>query len=185
MMPEGKAGRVPGPDQSDDGSLTCRCDCRPDAKAFGAPCEDGSARSIETRVGCCPAEVRRALLDVSALFTDLGVSRFDLEAIELVLAECMNNVVEHAYGRRPGHDFLLHLHLGCDSLFCRIEDGGAPMPGFSLPRGRRRNLAVEMDELPEGGFGWFLIRQLTDDLSYDHVGGVNRLSFRIAIGTES
>ena len=33
------------------------------------------------------------------------------------------------------------------------------------------------EDLPEGGFGWFLIRTLTLDLEYERDGGFNKLRF--------
>jgi serine/threonine-protein kinase RsbW len=37
------------------------------------------------------------------------------------------------------------------------------------------------DDLPEGGFGWFLIRELTKDLQYVRHEDQNRLTFSIPI----
>ena len=36
-----------------------------------------------------------------------------------------------------------------------------------------------VEELPEGGFGWDLIRQLTTGLAYARVEGRNELTFRM------
>ena len=37
--------------------------------------------------------------------------------------------------------------------------------------------------LPEGGFGWLIIRRLAHDVRYLRQSGVNELSFRLAVGT--
>jgi serine/threonine-protein kinase RsbW len=52
------------------------------------------------------------------------------------------------------------------------------MPKDGLPEGRLVTLA-ETATLPEGGFGWFLIRTLSRDLDYRREGGRNLLSFRL------
>jgi serine/threonine-protein kinase RsbW len=96
---------------------------------------------------------------------------------EIVLAEALNNIVEHAYARQSG-DIEITLDLRGQDLVCRILDSGLPMPKDGLPEGRLVTLA-ETATLPEGGFGWFLIRTLSRDLDYRREGGRNLLSFRL------
>ena len=98
---------------------------------------------------------------------------------ELVLAEALNNIVEHAYAQGPG-DIEVTIRRVQGDLDCRIVDKGLPMPGEDPPQGR---LPVQdPDDLPEGGFGWFLIRTLSRDLRYARVGGNNELTFRLDAG---
>ncbi|MFD1809697.1 ATP-binding protein [Gemmobacter lanyuensis] len=102
--------------------------------------------------------------------------RSDLRArAEIVLAEVLNNVVEHAYADGPGE---IILHLRC------VQGGHLPHPRFragdagSCVAG---GAAIGPDpvELPEGGFGWHLIRCLTEDLQYCRRDSRNELSFRL------
>ncbi|MDV7143622.1 ATP-binding protein [Tropicimonas sp. TH_r6] len=133
-------------------------------------------------VGSTPEDVRATLKRVAEDLGRLGVSESDREAVEVVLAECMNNVVEHAYCENPNGEFELKLCLTQESLFCRVEDRGKPMPGLAIPTGDQHDLSVDLDELPEGGFGWFLIRELTQDLNYSREADRNSLSFNISLG---
>ncbi|MGB4827381.1 MAG: ATP-binding protein [Paracoccaceae bacterium] len=98
----------------------------------------------------------------------------DRNTAEIVLAEVLNNVVEHAYAAKAGSVFLF-LSLGEGRLHCRIEDEGTAMPGNAPPAGNPPDPA----DLPEGGFGWHLIRTLSTDLCYERMGSVNRLSFSL------
>lgn len=122
-----------------------------------------------------PLGVRRAL---DRLLTDSALSGMSEErrgALWTVLAEVLNNIVEHAYARDDG---LIRLNLwqqGSD-LAVEVVDQGAPMPGLCLPKGHLAEIGA-FDDLPEGGFGWFLIRSMTQDLRYDRVGAENRLRF--------
>jgi len=101
-------------------------------------------------------------------------------AAELVLAEAMNNIVEHAYAGQPGRiELRMQPHAG--GLAVSVTDWGRPMPGGALPPGNPPVLSAEAD-LPEGGFGWHLIRSLSTDLTYARVDGQNRLSFLLAPG---
>lgn len=124
--------------------------------------------------------VRVALRSAVARFVR-QITAEEAGTLELVLAEVLNNIVEHAYAEAgPGR---IELTIARDALglTCRVEDDGAPMPGGMLPAGRLPSHAVAVDDLPEGGFGWFLIRDLTRDLSYARDGGRNLLMFRLPV----
>lgn len=96
---------------------------------------------------------------------------------EIVLAEALNNIVEHAYSSHDG-EIEITLHLRQNELVCRISDSGLPMPDEKLPAGLLAPLENNTD-LPEGGFGWHLIRTLSKDLDYRRENGRNLLSFRL------
>lgn len=94
---------------------------------------------------------------------------------EIVLAEALNNVVEHAYSRYPGKIEVLMRRHDPDLQF-DISDTGLPMPGAEPPYGHLKEV-LEVEDLPEGGFGWFLIRSLAHNLAYRRIGDRNLLSF--------
>lgn len=116
----------------------------------------------------------RALFD-TLLLRSLPDS--DRGTAEIVLAEALNNIVEHAYALNHG-DIELTLMLNGSGLVCRIIDSGVPMPGKVLPA----DSLTTPEDMPEGGFGWHLIRSLSHDLAYDRVGEQNLLSFRLEPG---
>ena len=103
-----------------------------------------------------------------------GLSQDDRGTAEIVLAEVLNNVVEHAYAAGTG-PILLTLRLGDGWLHCLVEDEGVAMPGGEPPAGH----APDPADLPEGGFGWHLIRVLCQGLRYERQDGMNRLSFSL------
>ena len=124
-----------------------------------------------------PLAVRSALSGVLQ-----GLSYLDLSAdlrgtLELVLAEALNNVVEHAHGGRG--DGAIEVRVshdatrGAPTLLCELIDDGLPMPGDGLPSPPMPDAA----DLPEGGFGWLLIRELARDVDYARLGERNRLRF--------
>lgn len=124
-------------------------------------------------------DVRAGLRDLMtcALVHDLG--RDSLGTTELVLAEVLNNVVEHAYSAVPGM-IEVEVQRTPNRLRFHISDTGLPMPGAEPPPGRLPDIAA-FEDLPEGGFGWFLIRCLAEDLRYSREDGSNRLSFHISV----
>lgn len=105
----------------------------------------------------------------------------DAGTLELVLAEVLNNIVEHGYrDLAPGRIEIDLRHSGT-WLDCRIVDGGRPMPDLAPPDCPLPAADVAIDDLAEGGWGWTLIRELTDDLRYQRENGRNRLSFRVPL----
>jgi serine/threonine-protein kinase RsbW len=95
---------------------------------------------------------------------------------ELVLAEVLNNVAEHAYADGAG-PVAVTLTPVAAGICCQVVDQGAAMPAGRLPDGILPATDTALADLPEGGFGWHLIRSLTRDLSYARSDGCNRLSF--------
>lgn len=121
-----------------------------------------------------PASVRDGLRRAMGQTPLVGLSQDDRSTAEIVLAEVLNNIAEHAYSDGEG-PIRLWLGWATGRLVCRIEDEGSPMPGGAPPQGR----APRPEELAEGGFGWHLIRSLADDLGYERARGVNRLYFTL------
>lgn len=135
--------------------------------------------TFQCRVGTNVFAVREALLAMTrtAPLADLHPDRRDLA--EIVLAEVLNNVAEHAYAGGPG-DITVTLSQVRDRLWCVVTDRGRVMPQGQLPPGTLPATAgVQLADLPEGGFGWHVIRSLTADLNYTRDQDQNRLSFLI------
>ena len=125
--------------------------------------------------------VREALENTMAVLRALGVGEEPRGLVEIVLAEVLNNVVEHAFGNH-GRGIIeveaARVPLGFAFV---VRDDGRPMPGGQPPVGAVHDLAVEPADLPEGGFGWQLIRSFTEDLGYRRVGERNELSFLVTL----
>ncbi|UWQ04583.1 ATP-binding protein [Aliiroseovarius crassostreae] len=124
--------------------------------------------------------VRDALQSIRDQLEPLGI-RDDIQGtLEIVLAEALNNVVEHAYRDLSGV-IEVSLHRQGSDLWISILDDGHPMPNGELPEGEPYDLEQMDSNLPEGGFGWFLIRELTQNLSYDRSGSQNKMTCSIPL----
>lgn len=124
--------------------------------------------------------VRNGLANAIASLRCLNLTDEEYGTIELVLAEVMNNIVEHAYANTPDGIIELVIQPKLRGLYCTFSDTGQPMPEGAAPLGNLSSLNCGLDDLPEGGFGWFLIRDLARDLEYTRNCGKNILTFRIA-----
>ena len=123
-------------------------------------------------------EARAAIATISGRLRALDLASSRADEVEIALAEAVNNVVEHAYaGSEPGIVRIL-CSLRGPHLDIRICDTGGPLPQNRLPPGLAADVSVAKSDLPEGGFGWFLIRELTSDIRYDRCGLINHLSLR-------
>ncbi len=123
-------------------------------------------------------EVRDVLAELRASLTRYGPVSCDVATAEIVLAEVLNNIVEHGYRGAPGP---VEMRVWADAagLTFVVIDAGAPLPGGRPPAGRLRRLPDDPTTLPESGFGWHLIHSLTDALDYDTEVGRNRLRGRV------
>ncbi|MFC3118799.1 ATP-binding protein [Jhaorihella thermophila] len=133
------------------------------------------------RIEASEINTRSVVQSVCGRLRLAGVAPLRAGDIEIVLAEAINNVVEHAYGQsEPGP-----IHISCslrnDRLDIRINDEGRPLPDERLPPGRVADVDVPLNDLPEGGFGWFLIRSLATEVRYDRCGTRNQLSLRFKV----
>ncbi|MCK4712513.1 MAG: ATP-binding protein [Marinosulfonomonas sp.] len=129
-----------------------------------------------------PIGVRKALSSVLGGLRFLNLSTEESGTVELVLAEVMNNIVEHAYAGNPDGRIELHITPTDRGLLCKVRDDGHPMPDKDVPIGNGTLPDCEIKDLPEGGFGWFLIRDLARDIEYNRSDKKNQLSFRISVG---
>lgn len=124
-----------------------------------------------------PADVRGALSGVQDWLTSYAILDDLRASVELVLAEVLNNIVEHAYADAEDGTIDLRVDGREGGLDFQIHDGGKPMPDGVGPRAAGGATCPDPATLPEGGFGWFLVESLTHDLSYSREMGRNMLRF--------
>lgn len=125
-------------------------------------------------------EARRVISLTSGWLRTGKIPRHRADEIEIALAEAINNVVEHAYaGHEPGM-IRIRCNLRTAHLDISICDSGAPLRHNQLPQGLAADVSVPRADMPEGGFGWFLIRELASDIHYERQDTENHLSLRFA-----
>lgn len=126
-----------------------------------------------------PMAVREAAVATADRLLSRGYPEEICSAAELVLAEALNNIVEHAYGGRADGRISVAIRR-CNLGLCLVlRDHGSAMPGLSPPTGRDPSVPPLLGNLPEGGFGWLLIRALASDVVYRRAPGCNHLMLRL------
>jgi serine/threonine-protein kinase RsbW len=94
------------------------------------------------------------------------------DTAQIVLAEALNNVAEHAYGANTLGAVSVRVERWDNDLCLRITDWGSPVPTTTLTSKE----PPDPLSLSEGGYGWFLIGTLVTDLTYDRQGCRNDLT---------
>lgn len=131
-----------------------------------------------------PRWVRRIIHKTMEELNKIGIDADDVGTVEIVLAEALNNIVEHAYDEDDkSGEIKLVVKQRSSGLMVEVSDKGHPMPNGRAPLGNHPMSEFNNDPMPEGGYGWFLIRELVRDLIYDRRDGQNFLVFRIAVGS--
>jgi serine/threonine-protein kinase RsbW len=102
-----------------------------------------------------------------------GVEARDCARVELAVAEAMNNAIRHAYRREGGHLVEIVFTLDERRFTIEVADEGTPMeprraPVLDFDPG-------DLEHLPEGGMGLYIIYSVMDEVEYRSRGGRNSL----------
>lgn len=134
---------------------------------------------------CSNTVVRDILEEVFDRLCPLCLEQEDLSAVELVLAEVLNNVLEHAYAYpEMCGPICVAIEHSPRGLHFTILDKGRAMPQGRKPLGDAVKTDVALNDLPEGGFGWFLIENIAHDVCYHRSNGENKLALRMSVATD-
>lgn len=148
--------------------------------APGQPAQRSEPKIFHHAFTADALSVRHALRTALARFLR-QLSPDQAGTLELVLAEVLNNIVEHGYKDTATGTITLSLVRDHRGLSCSISDDGVELPPNCLTIGRQDAARPLPQALPEGGFGWFLIHDLVEDLGYHRANGRNLLAFRLPL----
>ncbi|MCT4609909.1 MAG: ATP-binding protein [Pelagimonas sp.] len=144
--------------------------------------EDGTV-SISCTLASTPEAVRETLIEVHKALSEFQFKTASGDVWEIALVEAMNNIVEHAYADQDDGEIAVSLEFSPTAVDAKFTDYGVPMPGGQAPAGTPANVDVPLEDLPEGGFGWFLIRSLSSKLEYSREDHSNHLHLEIPVSS--
>lgn len=110
---------------------------------------------------------------VKSLLCRIGVESKMAKKLQLGVEEAVVNVIDYAYP--PGTQGTITLNASYDRRQLRfvITDTGVPFdPTLSL----LPDITLNAEDRPIGGLGILLMRELTDDISYERTDGKNILT---------
>ena len=150
----------------------------------GTECSAAPAQVFDLSLGGTAHAVRNALATSRAHLSTVIFDHSALDQIELVMAETLNNIVEHALaGHSGGNPISVSCTIKGDTLSLVFQDSGAPFFGRNLHRPTVEGAPTDLGSLPEGGFGWRLIHSLTHSVSYRRSDRLNKLTIIMRLGT--
>lgn len=124
-------------------------------------------------------QVRESLIQLRAHLQSKDVNATDIGSAELVVAEVLNNIVEHAFNQQTDGWIEMTCTKEQHGWQICIHDNGRAMPRERLPTATMPNLDTLVDDMPEGGFGWAIVQLLAKDFHYSRISGQNNLTFMI------
>lgn len=125
---------------------------------------NGSGQPAVTRVtfrlSACLAHRSLAIDLVSTLVEHVSTAdRSFRNAITTAFGEAFNNVVVHGYKGRSDGMIDVEAELGSDHMTLKLMDCGVEADFSTVT-------APDLDSMPEGGLGLFMIRSLVDEVVY-------------------
>jgi serine/threonine-protein kinase RsbW len=114
------------------------------------------------------AVVRRTVTEFAAVW---GFQDNQCRGITLAIDEALSNIMRHAYGNRCDREIELNCQAQGHSLEFILVDRGEPVDPSRL-------CGQPLDEAALSGRGTHMIRQIMDEVCYDHVAEGNRLRLK-------
>ncbi len=118
--------------------------------------------------------VPHLLDDIQDWMKTVGVSEGKTTDVQIVLAEALNNVIEHGFEHENMGELEIRIEVFGERVTVHVSDNGME---FTPPSNTQTPLKFEdnLDELPEGGFGWFLIKEITSSFEFHRKKDRNEL----------
>ncbi|SHH43263.1 ATP-binding protein [Cognatishimia maritima] len=129
--------------------------------------------SFRSPSGATLKDMRHAVMAIIAELQSSGFRDDEISDAEIVLGELLSNIVKHAHLGRANGWFFIQVRYSDDALLVECHDNGSAMPQRRVPDGRFPNTARPTNMLPEGGWGWCLIRALSNDICYERSANEN------------
>lgn len=105
---------------------------------------------------------------------ECGLEQALLSKFELVCEELFVNVVTHGSGPAgPEPSFALHLEVDAERVSMTLEDDGL---AFNPLEHEVQDLDASLEDRQIGGLGIHFVRELMDDVRYERVGRINRVT---------
>ena len=117
-------------------------------------------------------EIPKAHQLLDELAVQVGLSPKSCADLHVALEEHLTNVINYGYSPGESGRIALRLSSSPDALRVEIEDDASPFNPLLAPP---VDVSQPLEDRPIGGLGIHMIRQLTDELRYEHRAGRNLL----------
>ena len=115
--------------------------------------------------------VKQAL---NKILHNAGITLEIIENTQLIVEEILVNIIQYGYENRNDGHIDLHLEINEQNLILTFKDGGKPfdpLTEVAIP-----DLTRDDDARSLGGFGFFLVQELSEQVDYAYRDGKNILT---------
>ncbi|MGE5615377.1 MAG: ATP-binding protein [Bacillota bacterium] len=95
--------------------------------------------------------------------------------LRIAMDEVVSNILKYAYSDDAGHDIAIRCEIRDGRLETTVEDDGCAFDPLEAPAPQ---LDVPLDQRKVGGLGIHMVKELMDGVSYERIGGRNRLTLK-------
>ena len=113
---------------------------------------------------------------ISGYLTKEKLESHICNAVEISLAEALNNVIKHAYLNKSHHGIDINIRKNNKYLEVEVIDNGLPRTELGTPT--LEFDPDDIDNLPESGMGLYIIHQLMDEVNYITLNGKNYFTLK-------
>src|SRR5918912_2893008 len=130
----------------------------------GPPPSGGPRRTLaELSIPSEPGNERRAMEEVAAVVSDLGLSENTLERLKTAVAEATMNAMEHGNHYRVELPVLIKVSVSEVDLSVKITDEGSGPPAF---HSQTPDIEAKLEGMQTPrGWGLFLIKNMVDGMN--------------------
>lgn len=118
---------------------------------------------------------------IRALCLLTPLSAVEVNGVRQAVKEALNNVIIHSYQGQYNCLIDLIVSLQDDDLVISIKDTGIGMDPTLLEMDRSSVVDVDpsnIEQIPNGGWGLYLIKELMDSISYRTEAGIHTLEMK-------
>lgn len=104
----------------------------------------------------------------------IGVLQSRIINVQIVVSEALNNIIEHGFSGENSGTINIAIKVFDNKIVVELMDDGEI---FTPPSTSEAPLIGQADlkDLPEGGFGWFLIKEITSSFDFQRHSHTNKL----------
>jgi serine/threonine-protein kinase RsbW len=135
-----------------------------------------SGKTLRLAIDSRLEEVRRVRKAVHRMGADAPITTEAWQQIKTCVDEAVNNAIIHSYDNEPGHEVEVEVRIEADRVVCTVADRGRPAPEEAHRKPSLEISPGEVEDLPEGGMGMFIIHEVMDRIEYESKDGRNVLT---------
>jgi serine/threonine-protein kinase RsbW len=133
-----------------------------------------AARRIKLVINSALENVSLVGMTINKICSVIPLSEVEAYQAELCVVEACTNAIKHSYSHQPHHEVEVVVAVYFDRITFAISDTGKTME-------RRETPALDfdpndLDSLPEGGMGLFIMNNVMDKVDYSSSHGKNTLA---------